>query len=131
MRDGTFETGRPWLQKIYRLLNASRLLRRLKVGWPIKLSREHYELVCEIVSQAKTEFLKQFPASQFMVLNYPFQEESKDLLACLDRKQVRVLDLSQKEKAELASFEWVIPYNNHPTPAMHEWVARKLLPHLR
>ena len=74
----------------------------------------------------KTEFLQQFPGSQFYVGFLPVSGRDFDSLsACLEKKKIPYLDLRNAFEGYMAPMS--LPVDKHPTPQANQAIASAIV----
>jgi hypothetical protein len=71
-RDGDFTTGRPWRSLLFQLLHKTRIAALFKMEIPPSINDKHIDLVCALIKESQTRFLKKFPGGRFYVLFHPY-----------------------------------------------------------
>ena len=88
-----------------------------------------YDLICAIFKQSKEMYLKQFPGSKFVVLNYPIPDSrDRGMRQCFAKNDIEYVDLHK-----------VVQFNNpsdffpdrHPRPHCHSEIAGAFAKYLR
>lgn len=125
-KDGSFESGRPGLMLLYRLLSKSKILELLNVDLPYKITDNHFELFTVIVEEAYKSYKKQFPESDFYFLIYPRSQYTAVLKRFLDRKKIPYLDYSMFIDRWNPKFI-LAPEDRHPNALANRIVARKIV----
>jgi hypothetical protein len=122
---GSFATGRFFKTLFYWLLGKSTIAKYYHVDLPAKLTHNHYDLVCRVLSKSRDVFLEQYPDSRFVVIqgtttnkNDPFIEE------CLETNYIEYVDLRKFNTGgkDLAF------HDGHFTPKATRLIAEQLVP---
>ncbi len=92
---GTFTTGRPLLEKTYKLLNKSYFLKRLKVGFPLRMTRKHFLLTARLIEESSKLYHQQFSSGQFYMIIYPGSRYGEKIKNELKEKNVNIIDYSK------------------------------------
>ena len=96
-RKGLFETGRPIISALYRiydkLKSKSFFLKLINLNFPVKITKQHIELTCEIINQSKKEYEKQFNGIFYVSIDPLYQEEklTNQVAKILKEKGVKLL----------------------------------------
>lgn len=126
---GSFEDAHPLLDRWYDILDGSRFLRRLEIGWPPFRLPSHYDRTARILAAARDAFTERRPGCPFLVVIYPGSKEAGRLVPRLEARGVRVLDYS--DLLPLHESPYFIPVDYHPSAAAHEAVGLRLAEDLR
>ena len=124
VREGQFSTGRSTKNSFYQLLGGSQAVRYLGLNFP-KRTETHYQLTAAIIGNARDEFLRQFPGSEFSVVMYPAMQQHRKILPYLNELRVQVIDLA--ELFDPTSPEFSFQGDGHPTPVANNQVASRLI----
>ncbi len=121
---GSFSEVHPRLDRFYDVLEASRIARRLKIGWPPFHPPSSYELVARILFDSRAAFLRRYPGGLFIVVIYPGSRETQRIVPRLREMGLPVLEhaglIPLYEKA------YHIPVDYHPSAAAHAALGARL-----
>ena len=123
VREGQFSTGRSTKNSFYQLLGGSQAVRYLGLNFP-KRTETHYQLTAAIIGNARDEFLRQFPGSEFSVVMYPAMQQHRKILPYLNELRVQVIDLA--ELFDPTSPEFSFHGDGHPTPTANRLLVTEL-----
>ncbi len=125
-RDGSFASAHPIRSFFYRIFYESNLSKRLGIMLPPYVSDSHRNLICAMMENMKTEFLQQFPGSQFYVGFLPVSGRDFDSLsACLAKRNVPYLDL--RNSIEGYTVPMSLAVDHHPTPQANQAIASAIV----
>jgi len=127
-RQGSFASGRPWTTRLYRAVAASRVLRALGVGLPLRAGTRSVELLCRVLVEGRDRLQAQFEAVRFRVVLYPGDTTAwqTPLRSCLAEHDVATLDF--RDLFRDASGEGLrIPFDGHPSAAANRRIAKQLV----
>lgn len=123
VRKGSFLTGRPFITQLYQSLYKSHLFNRLNREWPPIIST-HIEFMCDLISESKSEFLKQFPTSRFIVVFHPHNKGyGSEIIPCLKARNISYLDY--EANWDIASYS--TPVDGHPNAKANKAIAKMLV----
>lgn len=99
VRNKMFKDGRYFQSKFYELVYQTNIIKYFKIDFPVKIKERHYDLVTEMIKEAKNEYQKQFGNDHFYCVIYPFWvgKTPKDLPifeAYLKKKNIEYIDLT-------------------------------------
>jgi len=94
IRKGNFETGRPVITTIYKIIDKSRILKILGISIPPRIGNSDIKLASEAIQQMKIAFNEKYPNGEFYALIYPGSIFAKEIIAHLNRLGVRYLNYS-------------------------------------
>jgi hypothetical protein len=132
VREGNFQTARPFLYWLYRdILSRSNLMNLLQVNLPT-VGDDDIHQVCLLIDLARHRFMNQFSKSEFYVLFHPSDYGSHDrytdrLHDCLKRHGIPYMDYSDADWYE----DFNIPGDAHPNADGHHYLADIIAPDLR
>jgi hypothetical protein len=126
VRDGSFETGRPILTAIYKILNKSEILKVLKINFPIRFKDRHIKLVAETITKMQKEFKKKYPHSSFYVLIYPGSRYGKKLMEYLDQQNILYLNYTTLFNASEPRY-YLVEEDLHPSPLAYQTISGKIV----
>lgn len=129
VRDRFFKDGRPVRSWFYENFYQSSILKYFDFTFPTKLSDSHFDLVSEMVLEAKREYEKQFGNDSFYVVIYPTYEELdpklvKAFYAHLKKKGITIIDLNENFKFGPANS--IHAHEPHPNAAANQEIAKAL-----
>jgi len=127
VHQGTFTTGRPILNHIYRLLGRTQLARYLGLNLP-NLGEEHYRLTARIIEESKELYEQQFPNSDFYVVLLPKKNAHRRILPYLEQAEIKYLDYLDLLDPNAPGYAFV--GDGHPTPAANQALANQLGRHV-
>jgi len=93
VRQGSFRTGRPFLNAVYGVLNKSQVVKALNLDFP-KIRGHHLLLTARIFDESKKIFEKKFKSNKFYVLFYPGSQHVRSLKPYLQQFKIDYLDYS-------------------------------------
>ncbi|HOE27620.1 MAG: hypothetical protein IT574_11635 [Candidatus Aureabacteria bacterium] len=125
VRKGTFESGRPWITRAYKILGRSRLLQRLRIDFPPRFTDAHGALLADTIEAMERGFKRHYPQGQFVMVIYPNSSMARLFLSKLAEKNIKVLDYTNLFDPELQ--EYKIRGERHPTALAYRTIARKLV----
>jgi len=126
VRAGSFLTGKPFLTRIYQILGKSRILRVLKISFPIRIRDPHIKLAASAIWQIKENFNAQYPRGEFYVLIYPSSQFGGRLIDYLKGMGIRYLDYRHLFFNNDPRFR--LPEgDDHPSALAHKTIAEKLV----
>ncbi|WP_454063634.1 hypothetical protein [Candidatus Nitrospira salsa] len=125
-RQGNFVTGRWFLTNLYLLLHESRILRALRIDFPLQINRQHIVLLCRIIKQSQSLFHKQFPNSRFYVLIWPGSKYSEQLKQLMAENKINYFDYTGLLNASDPKYVIAPPVEWHPTSLAYQTVATAL-----
>ena len=127
IRKGNFETGRPVLTFIYRMIYKSQFAKFIRLKLPLRTNDDHIKLTSKIIEESRNEFRKKFNSNEFYVLFYPGPYRSKHrekMMHYLREAKIKVLDYA--ELIDMTKKGFSIQGDGHPTARAHWCVARRL-----
>ncbi len=129
VRDGSFETGRPILTAIYKILNKSEILRALKINLPIRFKDRDIKLVAQTIIKMQKKFKRKYPQSSFIVLIYPGSMYGKKLMDYLDEQGIQYLNYTKLFNAGNPRY-YLAEEDLHPSPLAYQTVSEKIVEEL-
>ncbi len=123
---GSFEEAHPMRCRLYDVLAASQFLRRFGIDVPPFLSRNDLRLMAELIGSTRDAFRRAYPDSEFVVLLHPMGGRlySTRLIPYLEERGIRYLDYLSL----FQDVDWQRGMlDHHPTPRMHDEVAKRLV----
>jgi hypothetical protein len=125
-KNGDFESGRPALMLIYKLLSKSKMLELINFDLPAEIEKRHFHLFTRIVEEAFLSYKKQFPESDFYLLIYPGSQHASILKSFLEKSDIPYLDYSKlfnrSDPKYFIAFE-----DLHPNAYSNQLVAQKIV----
>lgn len=119
--DGTIGSVHPYLslfyEKVGKFLDDGSGRRQFP-----KYFQKDFDYFCDLTEDFGKEISKQFPGSQFLVVNHPISPIPKEAVTCLERRKIKVVNLPF-ENIELPRLE-----DNHPAAGANEQIAEALKP---
>ena len=82
----------------YELLNwmgSSNIWNYFRIGFPKQHTEKHYQLVVDVISQAKREFIRQFHHDKFYVIIFPGQNIPDYMKTMFQKANLKVYDYSK------------------------------------
>ncbi len=123
---GTFEQGRPGLQRFYELLSWSPALRYLRVDTPRCDAPKDYDLVTAIFRASHARLQVLFPDAELYVLMYPHMQSAAALIPRLEAAGVRVLDYTRAFDDPAVQSLPLFLADGHPAPAAYRVLGARL-----
>ena len=124
VRLGLYDSVFPWRCRICRLLNKSRVLKRVHLDIPFKRKNHHCQFVAKLLQAAKEAYLRQFPEGDFFVLLYPCMPEQQAFMRpFLEEVGVECLNISLENLPPHE--ESFFPEDGHPNAKMHALTAQR------
>lgn len=123
IRKGSFRTGRPLLNMIYKLLNKSQVVQALQLDFP-KLQQQHFEITAKIFEESKKIFQSKFKNGKFYVVFYPGSNYIRYLKPFFDQSGIQYIDCSKLFNPTLPPFH--IPGDAHPNQNALKTLAEHL-----
>lgn len=133
-RDGNFKSGRPFLSKLYELLNRSFIVQYFELNFPFSTNETHMNLAAEIIKKAKATYIKQFGNDNFYVVIHPSvwteftDDNNKKFKAILKEKGINVLDYSKRIPLDN---DHIIVGDGHPNELSNQKFAKMLVEDLK
>jgi len=124
LREGNFDTGRPVISFLYRIMWRVQTLSFSKIEFPLFYSESHFQLVARIFLESYRNFQEQFPGSDFFVVFFPGASYSRDLIPLLKTFGVPFLDYSGL--IDITEKGYMIEGDGHPTPECNKIIGEKL-----
>ena len=128
-RDGSFWSGRHIQSRFYRAISESAFIGLFDIDVPWFVTDNHLALFATVLSEAKNEFLKQYPEGRFVVIIGPNSELASRVNNVLNEIDIEFLDCSNlldKEKSEY-KIHWT---EGHPSAKYHLEIADSLKQYL-
>ena len=130
VRDGTFETGRANMTRLYKLLGKSALLKKLNVDFPPKHTAAHFELAAQVIAAMRDSFLAKYPKGKFYVLIYPQTMKADKIKSALNHVGVAYFDYS--ELFDLSNPKYHLDEQDpHPSVLAYHILAEEIVKDLR
>ncbi len=126
VRAGSFETGRPILTAIYRILNKSKILKAFKINFPIRFKDHDIKLVAQAITKMQKEFKKKYPHSSFYLLIYPGSRHGKKLMEYLDEQGIQYLNYTKLFNAGEPRY-YLSEEDLHPSPLAYQTISEKIV----
>ena len=126
VRAGTFETGRPFLTRFYKLLRKSKLLDTFNISLPPRFTDNHVKLVAKAFKAMNKKFTEIYPKSSFYVLIYPGKGHEDILMHYLDKYHVQYLDYSDLFNKRESKY-YLAEEDRHPTPLAYNIISAQLV----
>ena len=130
VRNGTFETGRWFITKFYRLLGKSVLLERFDIDFPPPYTPDHFRLFAEVIAAMRDEFLKKYPQGKFYVAIYPQIKTGDKIKPALDKLGVAYLDYTNLLGPSAPKWD-LDEDNHHPSALAYHTLAEALVRDLK
>lgn len=132
IRKKDFNRGRVILTKIYKLLARSNFINYFNIDFPFVITDNHIKLTADIIKEARNKFRTKFRSDNFYVVLLPQAKQfGKRITPYLKEAGIKWLDFSDLLGNPLTEekLSWDLFYikgDGHPTPRLHELVAKKL-----
>jgi len=128
-RNGSFLTGRNILTRFYLAISQSAFIDLFDIELPWYVSNAHTELFGRVISEAKKEFLTQYPEGKFLVVIGPSSTLASKVSSVLTKMEVDFLDLSKHldKKQPRYRIHWT---ESHPNGNYYLVVAQAIETHL-
>jgi hypothetical protein len=124
---GTFDTGRPFLSRLYHWLYRSELLKFFAVDLPVVTS-DDVEFYVQIVDEIRRESLVRLGVDKFLFVIFPGETNfHSSLLEALRKYHIDFIDYSGVDAVKLMKGHNSFPGEGHPTALMHRFYADLLL----
>ncbi|HRG38672.1 MAG TPA: hypothetical protein PK289_09085 [Bacteroidia bacterium] len=99
VRNKMFYDGRYFQSKFYEWVYQTNIIKYFKIDFPVKIKERHYDLVTEMIKEAKNEYQKQFGNDRFYCVLFPYWVGTtpKDLpifIEYLKKKNIAYIDLT-------------------------------------
>ena len=125
VRDKLFVDGRFITSRFYELVHQSNIVKYFEIDFPLSLSDKHFDVVTEMIREAKNEYADQFGNDNFYVVLYPAYpaytiEEMNRLKYFLDKKQLKYFDLNE---VLTYAHQYTLGGDPHPNAKTHEYLA--------
>jgi hypothetical protein len=132
IRQGSFQTGRPFLTKMYRFLNQSSILKALGIDFPVRISRKHIQLTAQALRVIYQRFRTIYPGGEFYVLIFPRSRYGDALMQDLKESGIWFLNYTHLFSMEDAQF-FISPEERHPSALAYQLIAKQVVQdlHLR
>jgi hypothetical protein len=118
---GNFKEAEPIWTSFFSMGQAALRKLGLLFNYP-KLSAKHIQYTCDLIKDAKRDYLSKFKGNQFVVYTHPYSLPNKELLSCLKESEVRVV------KSQLSwGKEDVIPFDDHPNGKANLKIAKEIV----
>jgi len=130
VRAGNFETGRPLLTTIYRILDKSKILKALRITFPMRIMEEHIKLTARTIQEMQHQFARKYPLGTFYVLIYPSLTYGKLLIPYLNEMGIKYLDYSDLFDRRDPRFR-LAKEDGHPSPLAYRIIAERIIKDLR
>jgi hypothetical protein len=129
VRKKGFKDGRPIISKIYELIYQTNIVKYFKLDFPLRLNKNHFDLVCEMIKESKKEYQKQFGNNNFYCVMYPSHvnwtpEDFKSFKDCLTKKGIDYIDLTQYIDY---SYKYTLGGDPHPNANTNQLLAKELM----
>lgn len=128
-RNGSFNTGRPFVSLIYKLLGKSSLLKLFHIDLPFGVRDKDILLTRKMILEIKNNFMDNFPSGEFITLIYPGSGYCNKLLPLLEKSGIRYLDYSGLFSRQAKGY--FIPGDNHPSGKANQFLAEKIVTDLK
>lgn len=126
-RKMNFKEGRPFLSWLYETLYQSSIIEYFSIDFPLKITRDHIEIVALMVEESKNLYSKQFGNEDFYVVLLPLSGESSDnletFIEIIDSLGIKTIDLR-----EYLVYDDVYSLKGdpHPNAKFNEVIAKAL-----
>ncbi|MCG3210787.1 MAG: hypothetical protein FOGNACKC_04418 [Anaerolineae bacterium] len=129
-RLGSFRTGRPLLSSLYEWLGQTEFAHYYNLNIPSPLRAGDYWLTARIIAEARNEFLRRYPTSQFYVVVYPDEGDYFEAIGpYFEEFGLKVLNYDEWLKLDAAAGT-AFKDDGHPTGKANrqvaEWIALDL-----
>jgi hypothetical protein len=127
---GNFREGRPLLSSLYSWLGATEFARYTNLNIPSPLRAGDYWLTARLVAEARDEFLRRYPTSQFYVVVYPDEGDYfEEIGPYFEEFGLKVLNYDEWLKLDAVAGT-AFKDDGHPTGVANrqvaEWIALDL-----
>lgn len=123
-RVGDFASARPWINRFYRGLGYSQILKISGIDVPLVLTESHYRLTAAVLAEAAGLYERKFPGSRFYVVLFPTRVKDLRILPFLKERGVRCLDYARLFDPLAPAYR--IEGDGHPSAYACEVLARRL-----
>ena len=121
-RTGSFSSDRKFTTKALRFLSHSKILKTLKVEFPVKVDDNSLDTTVKIIARSRDLAAKKINKSNFFVILYPGTTLASVIKTKLEALNVNVLDYTGTDsKFDMATM--TIPIDRHPNGAGHRHIA--------
>lgn len=125
-RKGSFESGRPIVTAIYKILNKSEILKACKINFPIRFQDKDIKLVAQTIAKMQKEFKRKYPQSSFIVLIYPGSKYGDKLMGYLDEQSIQYLNYTNLFNNGESRY-YLAEEDTHPSPLAYQTISKKIL----
>ncbi len=126
IRKGNFESGRPTVTFLYRLIGSSQFVKYFGVNHP-RINDDHISTTARIIEESRNTFREKFNSDDFYVLIYPGASRyGQRIIPYFESAGIKYLDYSDlidPNKKEFHSGEG----DYHPTAQAYKTVAARLV----
>lgn len=128
VRRKMFKDGRKNISRIYELIYQTNIVKYFEMDFPVRLNDKHFDLVTEMMLEAKKRYKQQFGNDDFYVVIYPAykaytDEEYSKFKSFLRKKKIDFIDLSDFIEY---SPKYTLNGDAHPNAATNELLAKEL-----
>lgn len=133
IRKGNFKEGRKLISTIFEKLHQTNIVKYFKIDIPLRLNDSHFELISEMILEAKKEYKKKMGNDDFYLVIYPAykaysDEEMKTFKSYLKKKKIQYIDLSNWIKY---GPKYTLNGDAHPNASTNELIAVELEKRIR
>ena len=126
LRKGTFRKQRRFLTPLYIFLNKSRILKALRIDFPLKFNASHFSLTADVIKAMKEKFQLQYPHGEFYLMIFPGSLYSKEMIEEFKKRKIDYLDYTHLYPADDPRYV-IAPQDEHPSPLGFQFIAKKLI----
>lgn len=132
VNEGSFIQSHPIRQKVYSLLDKSKLLSTIGLDFPFFMGKKNIELVAKLMDQSSKEFKKKFPGSEFYIVFYPRDcatQSAQSLIPYLKKYDIKYILCPDLFDGKLPADKLTVD-GGHPTAEANKilagWIAKEL-----
>lgn len=113
---------------ILKILSMSHLARKMNLNYPLRLNDSHFHYFVSLIDESRKILKSKFGVDDFYVLLFPgiSDHHGGRLLPTLKLKGYQIIDLRNIRFPETLLEQLKIPGDGHPSPLMHEIIAKLL-----
>lgn len=129
IRKKKFKDGRYLISRTYELIYQTNIVKKFQMDFPVKLNKDHYDLVSEIILKSKETYKKQFGNDDFSVVFYPnitnyTEGQLKEFKTYLKAKEIKYIDLTGFIEY---GHKYTLGGDPHPNSKTNQLVSKELL----
>jgi len=129
LRDGDLSTGNPLRSIVFSLLEASNILKQLRIDLPADFSDADRIRTAAIIGAIRDDLAEIFPAAEFVLVVVSHASYSPVAASFLDSVGLRVLDYSELFSSDDPRMR-ASPTDSHPSALANELMAQRLVAEL-